>query len=117
MRPRRRWRMPSGRLPPAGACSIRELVAVAVETGATPLTERETDVLRAAVSGRRPKRLDLSFISHQPRSAITCPTPSQTRRAESHGRDPVRGRGGLAVSHSSGAPAAIDSNWPTDKDR
>ncbi|HJZ72666.1 MAG TPA: response regulator transcription factor [Vicinamibacterales bacterium] len=29
-----------------------ELVAVAVETGATPLTDRETDVLRAAVSGR-----------------------------------------------------------------
>jgi len=29
-----------------------ELVAVAVETGASPLTERETDVLRAAVSGR-----------------------------------------------------------------
>jgi two-component system, NarL family, response regulator DesR len=28
------------------------LVAVAVETGATPLTDRETDVLRAAVSGR-----------------------------------------------------------------
>jgi two-component system, NarL family, response regulator DesR len=28
-----------------------ELVAVAVETGASPLTERETDVLRAAVSG------------------------------------------------------------------
>ena len=29
-----------------------ELVAVAVETGASPLTDRETDVLRAAVSGR-----------------------------------------------------------------
>jgi two-component system response regulator DesR len=29
-----------------------QLVAVAVETGASPLTERETDVLRAAVSGR-----------------------------------------------------------------
>jgi two-component system response regulator DesR len=29
-----------------------ELVAVAVETGASPLTEREADVLRAAVSGR-----------------------------------------------------------------
>jgi len=29
-----------------------ELVAVAVETGATPLTDRETGVLRAAVSGR-----------------------------------------------------------------
>jgi two-component system, NarL family, response regulator DesR len=29
-----------------------ELVAVAVETGASPLTGRETDVLRAAVSGR-----------------------------------------------------------------
>lgn len=29
-----------------------ELVAVAVETGASPLSERETDVLRAAVSGR-----------------------------------------------------------------
>jgi len=29
-----------------------ELVAVAVETGANPLTEREADVLRAAVSGR-----------------------------------------------------------------
>src|SRR5262245_16067348 len=28
-----------------------ELVAVAVETGATPLTDRETDVLRASVSG------------------------------------------------------------------
>jgi len=28
-----------------------ELVAVAVETGANPLTDRETDVLRAAVSG------------------------------------------------------------------
>src|SRR5262249_541312 len=28
-----------------------ELVAVAVETGATPLTDRETDVLRAAESG------------------------------------------------------------------
>jgi two-component system, NarL family, response regulator DesR len=29
-----------------------ELVAVAVETGASPLTDRETDVLRAAVAGR-----------------------------------------------------------------
>jgi two-component system, NarL family, response regulator DesR len=29
-----------------------ELVAVAVETGASPLTVRETDVLRAAVTGR-----------------------------------------------------------------
>ena len=29
-----------------------ELVAVAVETGANPLTDRETDVLRAAMSGR-----------------------------------------------------------------
>jgi two-component system response regulator DesR len=29
-----------------------ELVAVAVETGASPLTDRETDVLRASVSGR-----------------------------------------------------------------
>jgi len=29
-----------------------EVVAVAVETGATPLTDRDTDVLRAAVSGR-----------------------------------------------------------------
>jgi len=29
-----------------------ELVAVAVETGASPLTDRETEVLRAAVSGR-----------------------------------------------------------------
>jgi two-component system, NarL family, response regulator DesR len=29
-----------------------ELVAAAVETGASPLTDRETDVLRAAVSGR-----------------------------------------------------------------
>jgi len=29
-----------------------ELVAVAVETGASPLTDRETDVLRAAESGR-----------------------------------------------------------------
>ena len=29
-----------------------ELVAVAVETGASPLTARETDVLRAAVTGR-----------------------------------------------------------------
>jgi two-component system, NarL family, response regulator DesR len=29
-----------------------ELVAVAVETGASPLTDRETDVLRTAISGR-----------------------------------------------------------------
>jgi two-component system, NarL family, response regulator DesR len=29
-----------------------ELVAVAVETGASPLTDRETDVLRVALSGR-----------------------------------------------------------------
>ena len=29
-----------------------ELVAAAVETGSSPLTDRETDVLRAAVSGR-----------------------------------------------------------------
>jgi two-component system response regulator DesR len=49
--------------PPALANAIRavaagrrvldpELVAAAVETGANPLTDRETDVLRAAVSGR-----------------------------------------------------------------
>ena len=29
-----------------------ELVAVAVKTGASPLTDRETDVLRASLSGR-----------------------------------------------------------------
>jgi two-component system, NarL family, response regulator DesR len=34
-----------------------ELVAVAVETGASPLTDRETAVLRAAVSGRSMSKL------------------------------------------------------------
>jgi two-component system, NarL family, response regulator DesR len=36
-----------------------ELVAVAVETGASPLTDRETDVLRAAVSGRSTEEIGL----------------------------------------------------------
>ena len=41
-----------------------ELVAVAVETGATPLTVRETDVLRAAVSGRSTEEIgDLLNLS------------------------------------------------------
>jgi len=34
-----------------------ELVAVAVETGASPLTDRESDVLRAAITGRSTEQI------------------------------------------------------------
>jgi len=41
-----------------------ELVAVAVETGASPLTDRESDVLRAAVSGRSTEEIgSLLYLS------------------------------------------------------
>ena len=51
-----------------------ELVAVAVETGASPLTVRETDVYVQQCPDGRPKKSGPFSISHQPPSAITFPT-------------------------------------------
>ena len=49
-----------------------ELVAAALETGSTPPTTREADVLRAAQSEFRQTKMGSGFLCHQLLFATTC---------------------------------------------
>ena len=52
-----------------------ELVASALDTGESPLTEREADVLREAASGIRTDQIATRLSLSPRRSVTTCPTP------------------------------------------
>jgi hypothetical protein len=76
-----------------------ELIAAALETGASPLTAREADVLRAwPRAASRPTRSPRSYRCRAPLSATTCPT----RSARS-----VRAAASMP-SGSAGTPAGSD---------
>jgi two-component system, NarL family, response regulator DesR len=53
-----------------------DLVAAALETGTSPLTDRETDVLRQAGSGIPTDQIATRLSLSRRRCATTCPTPS-----------------------------------------
>jgi two-component system response regulator DesR len=53
-----------------------ELVAAALETGAVPLTARETDVLRAEESGISTDEVAADLALSPATCANTCPAPS-----------------------------------------
>jgi len=66
-----------------------ELVAVAVETGASPLTDRETDVLRAAVSGRSTEEIG-SLLNLSPATVRNYLSNAITKLGARNRMDAVR---------------------------
>ena len=80
-----------------------ELVAAALETGTTPLTDREANVLRAAESrDRHPHRPDRRPAGAVPGHGAQLPVQchQQGRRAQPHRRHPHRPRRRLALTAS-----------------
>ncbi len=78
-----------------------ELIAAALETGASPLTDRETDVLRAAQTGVSTEEIAATVGAVAGDGAqLPVERDQQSRRAQPHRRDQDRGRRRMATELS-----------------
>ena len=83
-----------------------DLVAAALEVGTNPLTERETDVLRAAAEGGSTEDIGAAAVPlARDRAQLPLQRDRQARRAQPDRRDPHRPRGRLDLrSAAAGDP-------------
>ena len=95
-----------------------DLIAGALETGASPLTARETDVLRTAGSGNSTDEIarELSLSPATVRNYLSNAI-SKVGRAQPHRRDPDRPRRRVAITRAAPAPLAASASRPGEQDR